>query len=504
MIKMMSSFVLAFMILPAWGDPDPNQQPNNGQVVQQPKECEFLKEKRKQEMVALSGCEELNLISRLNKGKSYDHVDSARTIDGKISCVAKGGYTLDYDDCKRVLSLYNGVIAAEKAMFIQQQVRINENNIKQSEEIAKATQQGDAQNAALEASRKRNEQNSEMFKEQAWTYSTAVTALTTGLMSWQGKGSKALGKVCGNKTYFESSKKLSHENMGYTPYKSAEDCKTLLTNRVGSLFSNANAKTQFWLASKDFVEKAASAAGKAGLSDQVAKLQEKLPSTNDEEDLILDPCVTNPAQEGCAPAGGPRVPVGDSMQAASLDFGPGGNQTFDLGQNAAGGPSLDTPTTTSDSGNKVNDVASPFESEAKKASGILDPSSEAVVSAGSQPSAPGGGGAGGGGGGGGGGGSSSSDEPDPNANKEPEINVTKVSGKYGSGGGGGFQGIKGSKEDANPFSSLFEKSPAGGVEEDRSIASGDIDGASSGLFQKISKRYGQVQQDKRIESQNLE
>jgi hypothetical protein len=503
MTKLMSSFVLALMTLPAWGDPDPNQQPNNGQVVQQPKECEFLKEKRKQEMVALSGCEELNLISRLNKGKSYDHVDSARTIDGKISCVAKGGYTLDYDDCKRVLSLYNGVIAAEKAMFIQQQVRINENNIKQSEEIAKATQQGDAQNAALEASRKRNEQNSQMFKEQAWTYSTAVTALTAGIGSWQGKGSKAIGKICGNQTYFESSKKLSHENMSYTPYKSTEDCKTLLSNRKGSIFSNGNAKTQFWMASAEFVKKAADAAAKAGLSDQVAKLQEKLPSSNDEEDLMLDPCVVNPSQEGCAPAGGPRVPVGDSMQAASLDFGPGGNQTFDLGQNAGEGPSLDTPAVTSDSGNKVNDVVSPFESEAKKASGILDPAAQAVVSAGSQPSAPGGGGAGGGGGGGGGG-SSSSDEPDPNANKEPEINVTKVSGKYGSAGGGGFQAAKGSKEDANPFSSLFEKSPAGGVEEDRSIASGDIDGASSGLFQKISKKYGQVQQDKRIESQNLE
>jgi hypothetical protein len=45
---------------------------------------------------------------------------------------------------------------------------------------------------------------------------------------------------------------------------------------------------------------------------------------------------------------------------------------------------------------------------------------------------------------------------------------------------------------------------AGGVEEERSIASGDIDGKASGLFEKISRRYTQIQADKRIEAKNLE
>ena len=83
-----------------------------------------------------------------------------------------------------------------------------------------------------------------------------------------------------------------------------------------------------------------------------------------------------------------------------------------------------------------------------------------------------------------------------------DIKTNKVSGKY-KAGGGGYGAVKGSKDDANPFASMFDaKGEAGGVEEDRSIASDD--GEGSGLFHKISKKYGQVQQEKRLDSQNLE
>jgi hypothetical protein len=91
------------------------------------------------------------------------------------------------------------------------------------------------------------------------------------------------------------------------------------------------------------------------------------------------------------------------------------------------------------------------------------------------------------------------------AEKEAQVKATKVSGVYESSGGGGFKAVGKGKDDANPFASLFDQQgEAGGVEEDRSIASGDIDGNASGLFQKISKRYSQIQADKRIEANNLE
>ncbi len=87
----------------------------------------------------------------------------------------------------------------------------------------------------------------------------------------------------------------------------------------------------------------------------------------------------------------------------------------------------------------------------------------------------------------------------------PILKTNKMTGKYKASKGAGFQAVKAGKEDANPFSSMFDAKggEAGGIEEDRSIASDDGSEAS-GLFHKISKRYGQVHQDKRIESQNLE
>jgi hypothetical protein len=93
---------------------------------------------------------------------------------------------------------------------------------------------------------------------------------------------------------------------------------------------------------------------------------------------------------------------------------------------------------------------------------------------------------------------------DKDANKEASIKAKEISGNYASGGGGGYKGVSGGKDDANPFSNLFDAKSDGGIEEDRSIASDDPNSASSGLFQKISKRYSQVQADKRIEANNLE
>jgi hypothetical protein len=46
------------------------------------------------------------------------------------------------------------------------------------------------------------------------------------------------------------------------------------------------------------------------------------------------------------------------------------------------------------------------------------------------------------------------------------------------------------------------KGEEGGIEEDRSIASDD--GEASGIFQKISRKYGQVQEEKRLDTQNVE
>jgi hypothetical protein len=203
---------------------------------------------------------------------------------------------------------------------------------------------------------------------------------------------------------------------------------------------------------------------------------------------------------------GPRNIKGASFAGGKNDFGAGTgtNQEFNFDPTGSGGIGSDPLAPGVSDTEKVGDVASPFEQAAKDASGILDPAAAASVTPGSQNSAP----DGGGGGGGGGGGSASLGDDLAGAkaedNSDPDIKTTKVSGKYKSGKGG-FQAVKGGSgsDDANPFASLFDdKGEAGGIEEDDSIAADG--GVDSGLFQKISKKYGQVQQDKRLDSQNLE
>jgi len=182
----------------------------------------------------------------------------------------------------------------------------------------------------------------------------------------------------------------------------------------------------------------------------------------------------------------------------------GATNAFSLGGESEVTPEMGDATNI-DENAPIAGVNSPFVDDAKIAKGILDPAGAAQMQA--TGGAAGGGGAGGGGAGGGGGASLGSDLNGANkdGDKEAQIKTNKVSGTYSQGSGGGYKGVGKSKDDANPFASLFDaKGSGGGVEEDRSIASGDIDGASSGLFQKISKRYNQIQADKRIEAKNLE
>jgi hypothetical protein len=216
---------------------------------------------------------------------------------------------------------------------------------------------------------------------------------------------------------------------------------------------------------------------------------------------MMERCVFNPTDPLCAKPG-TRVP-GQSFAGGDFGFtGDGSNNSFNMGLENE--DSFEVGAETNLDGTPVAAINSPFVDEAKKAQGILDPASAAQM----QPGSGGGGGGGGAGGGMGGGGASLGSDlagADADGNKEASIKSSKVSGVYQPAGGGGYKGINKGKEDANPFASLFDaKGTAGGIEEDRSIASGDIDGKASGLFQKISKRYGQIQADKRIEANNLE
>ena len=458
----------------------------------------------------LGACEKFNVLAIMN-GEPMAQSDSSATIDGKVQCKQNGGYTMDYNDCKRVSGLYNGVIMAEQAMFATQKIILTESNIKQNKDIEAAKAKGDLQYGAIEAVIERNKLNKKMYDTQAITYSSAVGALSAGIIGWQKK--RSLGKMCDNKKEFETIQGRVAETIqgrvaGQLLYEnfSQVECKAIVDEYKNSniVFQNNGAKATFLGLIGTFLQKAAEAKRLAGISADVGQRLENAPSSKDVETTVFDPCMTNANGVACK-ANGPRNIKGGTFAGSQNNFGTGTgtNQDFNFDPNGPAGLGGIDPLANGSNPEKVGDVSSPFEQAAKDASGILDPAGLANVTPGSQSSAPDGGG-----GGGGGGGSASLGDDLAGAkaedNSDPDIKTTKTSGNY-KYGKGGFQAVKGgsSGDDANPFASMFDsKGEAGGIEEDRSIASDG--GEDSGLFQKISKKYGQVQQDNRLDSQNLE
>jgi hypothetical protein len=279
-------------------------------------------------------------------------------------------------------------------------------------------------------------------------------------------------------------------------------CDQTIKNNRPVILANQEAKAALGLAIAKFTAKGLAAGIAMGQHLNAAKKIEQVKYQFDDggEDVMMERCTFNPTDPACLKAGS-RV-QGQSFTGGEFGMEGGGNNTFDM----TGGVSEDVVEVGAETdlgSDGVSGLNSPFAEEAKNANKILDPAGAAQMQASGGAS---GGGAGGGGGGGGGGASLGSDlsSADKDGDKEASIKTNKVSGVYGASGGGGFKGIGKGKDDANPFASLFDAKSEGGIEEDRSIASGDIDGAASGLFQKISNRYNQIQADKRIEAKNLE
>lgn len=448
--------------------------------------------------ISLSNCENLIVVAKLNKASLQTPAEKKKSVDNKYQCERLGGFTADYNDCTRVLSMYNGVYMAEQAMHSAQSLQVSQKNTSQTKEVAARSAQGDGQNAAIDAVIARNEMNAKLYKTQALTYTAAVGALSSQLARWEGL--KGLNKKCASADLNQVS-----EEMGLKEGIKGVQCSDIVLNQADQslMFQNQATRTMLELATAEYLRKAADARKQAGISEYVGDRYKNAAAMSDDEDLVLDKCVVAPTDPACVAAAAATQTGTGTFAGNTIDFGNGtGGLEYDpLNPNTTN--DLTDPAVTGDS-DVVSGISSPFEDDAKAANGILDPAAAATLGAGSPASAP----AGGGGAGGGGGGSASLGNDlagaNSDANKDPDVNSSKVNGKYKEGAGGGFQAVsKGRGDSENPFASMFDtKGENGGVEEDRSIAS-DGNGPAL-LFQRISAKYSEVEKSKRIESQNLE
>ena len=442
--------------------------------------------------------------------------ENRRAQDGTITCVRKAGITADWDSCTSALGMYNNIKMAEAAMQIFQGVQTNSVQNRAQNDFAQRQAAGDGQNAAYDAQTATMNSSKALNEQQAMAYAAAVAALYSKIQSWIKESPEAFTqKGCGGAPAAApvrtppaatpvTPELFASVEATPRPAPASADCAAAARQGYqeyqGFVFANKDAKGQFTAAAMLFAGKAIAAGIKANQLGAIAqKIQEAKKTTEDPYNpATFDLCQVNMADPKCAQAG--TRTNGSGLQDGGFSFGDGfGNNAFTPIGSAEDMANVDPGALPGDQ--VIGDTTNPFVDDAKKASGILDPAGAAST----QAAASGGSGSGGGAGAGGGGSASlGNDTPGADdSKKENDIKANKADGKYGQFAGGGFQAIKPLKDD-NPFANLFDGKGGGSLQEDRSIASGDIDGRDSGIFSKISKRYGQVQADKRIEAKNLE
>ncbi len=446
-------------------------------------------------------CRTYEIAAQAAGGGNASLTDSMRTTDGRITCVQKAGYTFDYASCKSAATMYNWINVLESGMLQTQNMRLQNNQANITADTATRAAQGDAQNAALDATVAVNNYKSSLSLEQAAAYSSAVAALSAKITSWQKKDQASLETLCSQTV--QASDLVATQIPSTVPPVSV-GCRAAIAKALttgAEAFANENAKSQFIAAAFTFANKAAAAMFAAKQQKAMANaVQKAADGTTTPTTPVLARCVVTPLDPACV------VPTtrteGTVYTPGDFNAGEGfGSNSFTNGTTDENFGEMGDPTNVPD-GTTVAGVTSPFESDAKIANGILKPAAAATTT----PTGGSGGGGGGAGGGLGGGGvslGSDLDGAEKDDGKASEIKANSAAGAYGATGGKGFSALAAGKQDANPFASMFGKSE-GGVEEDRSIASGDIDGKASGLFQKISHRYELIQADKRVEAANVD
>lgn len=484
---------------------------------------------------SLQRCIAIRLASGLS-GLSGVETDDDFSKDKMIKCKLKSPTNQDWVVCQQGIKTYNTLIGLDGAMQLSTGIQSKLAQDKIQKETMKEAQAGNLQTAALQATADQNLANAKLLEQQASFYGGQAAYLETFVATkWPSK----VKTVCSSKRIAEV-KGIIEQNISgaiTTAYKATANgaqtqpvkvevagvsfgmsnnpsvsgtiteanCIKILEsgfiNKSTELFPNSSARSALQNKAIESIGKAAKAGIDANKLRKNAKVAETLKDqfVDPGGDAMVDLCRIDPANVQCRGTGTRVNQAGYQAGQFNLDGG-GNGQAFNLNPNSGTGEEIGNIGT--GEATNIAGVTSPFADEADKASDLLDQAGGA-----SYTSAGAGGGGGGGVGGGGGGGSAALGGDLQGAekdDKEAEIKASKRDGGYASGGGG-FQATGSGSSDENPLQSLFDQDGAkGGIEEDRSIASEDIDNSNSALFEKISKKYAKVHGEKRIEANNLE
>jgi hypothetical protein len=403
-----------------------------------------------------------------------------------MKCEYKGGLAIDYKDCKQIVNKYNQGFIAEQGFKVAgeaQRIGAQRNAAQQ------AADPNNLQTGALDAMGTVIEKEKSIQTQMAGFYTAYAGVIGGYLIAWK------------TPKWLESEEHKCATELDEVSCKALEDV-ILGAGMEGYYFPNQGYKGHF---TAEMIKHAGNSTMHGVLAGQYKKAGDDIDKAKEdvydlqqrEQDLIgLDDCVANPDQPGCNGSGGGRRQI-EGVEFGGIEFGGGANSAFNpQALDSGSGGITGNRGTISDA--DASSIASGLENFADK--GASAPKDVAPGAAASKFGGNGGG-AGGGGGGGGGGGAAPglSNINRGGGSKDSGIKIGSSSMKFGKGGfATGGRGA--AKSNKNPFSGLLgkKKGKKGGVKVERGLASG-IDAKGSKLFEKISKRYGKVIKDNRLE-----
>lgn len=408
------------------------------------------------------------------------------SFDGKYPCQRTSPFTADYQYCKKLVTAYNAAFAADQGMAMAEGIQRSAGQANAMGKFVEGQATGNAQVAGLNGVQAIAKTNENIENQKLILSGAKVAAFTTLVLNWPTvnnihktctKAGVQHPQECSNAVHFAnqngSAKKVFFPNYFIKQAFYAELIKSAGDAAVALIKGNMYRKQQKLI---------------DGVKDMTVE-------TEDSGGFVYNPtyCEQYPTSTQCRGSGN-RVSV-DGISGGGLNLVGGGAQDYSFSNDDLGeyneGRDVTSNAQKADISSMLNDNVQKGGSDFNKVAGAKVSASGA--SGGGSPGAGGGSASLVGGGSGG--------EGAEGAAKD-SFDVTKSNAKYAAAGGAaGYSGSKArqfgkDKKVDNPFSSLF-----GAKKNSRDVASNaenDIAPAQSSLFKKISNRYMEVKNQKRL------
>lgn len=439
---------------------------------------------------------------------SWEGLEEVTSFDGRFRCQRNQPYTQDYKACRHLVLAYNSFVAGEQVTNIAGQgwSMVRQNQIQkeqmaqtapaigQGEQIDPDKQQHDQVQAGLNAQQKVYKHMQQKEQVNLGFYSAQAGTLTVMLAAYPTPNNFS------DKCDTEDGADLDANCIG---------AQVMMDPDVGEyvtrdLFANQEVKRQMWGEVMQAGAKAALAALKANAfgsrAKDLDKYKEEYQKLNKDHikktdsDYLVGYCQIYPTTPMCANKG-ERQMGNSSFGVNSVGVQGNDGQQYGFNNDEGSFGELEDEQMSDSQKRAIADLSGVMDQDSAAS---FDNSFDKIGAGGFSRSGAGGGGGGGGAGGGGGGGSAYNPSAGGRGGSGGSKSAFGPARKLSYKAGGTFKSGKGvgsgKKKSANPFSNLF------GSKKSRSVASqvNDIAPKHSGLFDKISKRYGTLQKENRL------